>query len=412
MQTIQDVNTMTFDFNMTGDISNYKGAQDALAAAPGVSKVFNFNMKGSYDVSDKNNFKSTNSFLATSGTFGVGLDFRMVDGLLYVNLTKAPDLGFFSLKPFENKWISFPYKPEDLNSNPLASSMGINNNPISTLTDDQKKHIEDITSKASLIKITKRHLPDMLDGSLSFHFDFDLDKKGIISYAKELSEYLRSLDKNSNQLNSINESDFDKSLDFIKDFQGQAWVGIFDNLPHKSMVSFNFVNPEKPDDGEIKITSNIIYKDWNKPIKVEVPKETTTIEKLMSEVMGGSMFGGPSNEIPKTNDTVINNNILEAKSKSNDATIQSIESALRAQAEVYYATSNNSYAGFCKSKSNYGAYTYAVKLPQGTVYKCNDSSNSWASWSKLSDGKYFCVDSTGISESIVGLPQGTSCPSR
>lgn len=402
--------SVTLDMNIKFDTSDIKSSKDISESIIGLSPIVNLGMKGSFETIDKKNPKLDFNLVLTSGSVKTDIRFKFLNKSMYVNIIKAPDLGFFSLKPFENKWVVLPNSDSNnLNINPLISTSGFINN----LTDDQKKHIEDITNRANLIVITKRHLPSLINGTISFHFDFDIDKQGIASYLKELTTYIKTIDPNASQLQEITETDFNKFSNAVKNFHGEAWVGIFDKLPHKIAIELDILNPDKPGDGTLKILSDITYSDWNKALKVEIPKEVTTIEELLSSVMGGDMFSGASKvEITDENLENADFNLVHAEQQSGDATIQNIESALRAQAELYYDANNNSYAGFCRSKSNYGAYTYAIKLPKGTEYKCNDSKYSWASWSKLSNGKYFCVDSVGVVESIVGLPQGTSCPSR
>lgn len=405
-----------FSMHINIDGSAMKNKDSASNSLTGFSDTFDFDISGSneaFDIKDSSKkIKGNFSFLLKSGTFEAGFESRLVEGSIYVNLTKAPNLGIFSLKPFENKWIAIPEaESKNLTSNPLLMGSGIEATPtLSDLTQDQKNYIVNLTEKASFIKITKNHLPVIKDGTLLSRFEFDIDKEGIIMYFKDLTTYLKSIEKDISQIPDLNNADFEKTIKSLQNIHGEVWIGTFDKLLRNVNIDFDIVDSEK---GNLKVKTNLVYSDWGKPVVVEIPKETTTIEKLMSEVMG-SMFGVPPTEIEKQieSQTINNSQLLEAKSKGQDASIKSIENMLRAQAEVYYSTSSNSYKGFCSSKGQYGAYTLATTLPNGTVYKCNDSVNSWASWSKLSTGEYFCVDSTGIAESILGLPQGTSCPSR
>jgi type IV pilus assembly protein PilA len=109
-----------------------------------------------------------------------------------------------------------------------------------------------------------------------------------------------------------------------------------------------------------------------------------------------------------------------ARSKGNDAAIQSDLSTIQTQAEIYYS-SNNSYSGVCTTDAT---VTNAIAgmwnvLGGGTyVPKCYDSATKYAAQSKMSTARtsgtpdYWCVDSSGsASKSTTVIASGaTTCP--
>ncbi len=416
IQSSQSAAGSTFDVKVTVDTSGLSGEDNISDLVSGLSDTINLTMKGSYDTHDPQDIKANSSFSFVSGTMEGAIELRVVDGSVYAMLTKAPNLGFFSLKPFENKWIVYPYKAQDGNviSDPLFSQAGIDSQSLSELTDDQKQKLADITRKASFIKVTNKHLPEMVEGVFSYHFEFDLDHQGIIAYIKEMTVYLDSINENSTKLAFTSNID-DKLFDAIKNFHGEAWIGLFDKLPHKLTINTEIKNPDKSQEGLAKISIVSNYTNWNKPITVETPKDTTTIEKLMSSVMGG-MFGGELGSTdmmsePYDSSTSVGSSdpLTAARIKGTIAAVKSTLSSMRAQAELFYDNNGYSYKGFCSSKGQYGADILFKELPSNTTYKCNDSDMSWAAWSQLSTGEYLCVDSTGLSNSVTVLPKGTSC---
>ena len=400
--------SVTFNSHILIDASGLKTTDSPSQLLKGLSNTFEFDVNGSSDVSDSKNTNSVFSFSASSGTIELAADFRIVGGLLYINFTKTPDIGFISLKPIEDKWIAIPSSTNNLtipSVNPLFSQAGLDPNSLNKLTDIQKKYIVDLTKKAHFIKITGKHLPEIIDGTVAFHFNFDLDRDGIISYLKDLISYLRTVDPNyTKDIPDITDADYIKSSNALKTFTGEAWIGVFDHRLHKIQINASVLNPDKPDDGLVKIMATLAYSDWNKPVSVKAPQNSITIEQLMSSIFNDSTTR-------TGNTSVINNDALSGDSslKEIDASIKSIESNLRGQAELFYSSNNSSYKGFCTSRAKNGAYVLAIKLPNNTVYKCNDSSQKWASWSKMSTNQYFCVDSTGIAKAIDGVPSGTSC---
>jgi hypothetical protein len=410
VQASRDSKGSTFKFHTVVDASGLKSSNELI---PGMSNISTFDMNGSYDITDPKFIKSSVDFSFNSGTFELDLTTKTTEGSLYLNLTKAPNLGFFSLTPFENKWIVFPYESKSGVSptDPLFAQIGIDDNTLSGVTEEHKQQIYNMTKEASFIKITKKHLPGNINGSPSFHFDFELDREGILTYLKNITAYISTINPDSvGQLPPLDIEEYNKAFDSVKNFHGEAWIGIFDHLPHKVTVDFDFEDPTNTEDGVVKFSITSESTDWNKELEVEIPKETTTIEKLISSVFGGSMNVGEAEQEADNIPDISGNSMISAREKGIEASIKSTLSNMRAQAEIYF-DGNKNYKGFCRSKGSSGAYNLAITLPENTVYKCNDTSNSWAAWAKLPTNKYWCVDSTGSSSEIAdgGVPSGTSC---
>lgn len=111
-----------------------------------------------------------------------------------------------------------------------------------------------------------------------------------------------------------------------------------------------------------------------------------------------------------------------ARSKGNDAAIQSDLSTIQTEAEIYYGgTGNNSY-GTAGSSCAAAVFSDAVIVKAisgaqtangGTALTCNNSTTAYAVASKLSSDstRYWCVDSTGgASKSTTALGAATVCP--
>jgi hypothetical protein len=402
--------SFSYDFNFNLDASNIKTTIDSDSFMLDKFKIITFGMQGSSDFSDKENLKLKSSVLFKSSDIEAGIDFRIINQSIYFNLTKAPDLGFFSLKPLENKWIVSLIKDDfvDQMGNPLVSISPVNPNLFSDFTDEQKKEISSIVNKAKFIKITNKYLPVLIDGSISYHFDFEIDKEGTISFLKNITEYVNELNKNNKELIEIEEIDYNEAFSAIKNFHGEAWVGIFDKLPHKILINADVVNPKKVDDGVMKFTMSMLYKDWGKPVSVEVPDDAVTIKELMS-IMLGDTFSSDIPDFDETKDPIVDYDPLSAEEKVNDATIKAILESILQSSVIYSSKNNNSYKGFCSFKGLNGAYSLAIKLPKNSLYKCNDSDKEWASWVKISTGDKFCVDSTSYHGLLKNTEKSTTC---
>ena len=104
-----------------------------------------------------------------------------------------------------------------------------------------------------------------------------------------------------------------------------------------------------------------------------------------------------------------------ARSKGNDAAIQSDLSTIQTQAEIYYSNHSNSYAGLCTTGGDTTidkARAGAVTANGGTATLCFDSATAYAVASKMSadPNRNWCIDSTGSTSKSTTALSTTACP--
>ncbi|OGG93812.1 hypothetical protein A2609_01010 [Candidatus Kaiserbacteria bacterium RIFOXYD1_FULL_47_14] len=102
-----------------------------------------------------------------------------------------------------------------------------------------------------------------------------------------------------------------------------------------------------------------------------------------------------------------------ARSKGNDAAIQSDLSTIQTQAEIFYST-GNTYTGVCADTQVERARA-AADAANGTTEAafCSATATTYAATAQLvaDNTKYWCIDSTGNAKSITGTAAGiTVCP--
>lgn len=280
--------TIDIDYSGVKDIS---GSLDQLLTGSINSKKMSLTVKGSYDISDPKNTKSSTVVSASIGLFSLGAEFRVLNETLFGILTKAPTLDFLPmLSSYENKWVSFPLKSENGQdvSNPLASVTGIDPNITNKLTQEQKDHIYKISRDAHFVKMVKRFTPETVGGELSYHFLFDLDREGITAYLKTLKEYINTIGKNDSVLSSFDSTSFSKNLDNLKDFKGEIWIGRNDKLPHKIVLNLG-IQPDLKKDEQVKFNMIGIFSGWNQPVTITAPAESVPFETFISSMMGQSI---------------------------------------------------------------------------------------------------------------------------
>ena len=107
-----------------------------------------------------------------------------------------------------------------------------------------------------------------------------------------------------------------------------------------------------------------------------------------------------------------------ARNKGADAAIKENINNARAQAEIFYDGSSNSYSGVCAAPTSAtpgGILTMKTGATNagGTVY-CTDSSTAWAMSSSLKSDTthWYCVDNSGksILETASVASNATACP--
>ncbi len=103
-----------------------------------------------------------------------------------------------------------------------------------------------------------------------------------------------------------------------------------------------------------------------------------------------------------------------ARNKGADTAVKSNLAGARAQAELYYDTNSNSYAGVCGTTAVNGVKTINAQVlaaAQATgltsvnstytttggtgLATCHDTATAWAAEAPLKGGGFYCVDSTG-----------------
>jgi len=103
-----------------------------------------------------------------------------------------------------------------------------------------------------------------------------------------------------------------------------------------------------------------------------------------------------------------------ARSKGNDAAIQSDLSGAQTQAEIFYST-GNTYTGACADATLEKARA-AADTANGTATVaafCSASATAYAITAQMvaDNTKYWCVDSTGTSKAVTGTAAAiTVCP--
>lgn len=283
---------IAFDIDFS-EMKNVIRGLDSMSSLSINSTQFNFTVVGSFDISDLKNFKNSTVLSLNLGPFFMEAQFRIVHNIFYAELAEAPALGILPIpmiSSYENKWFSFPYKSADdqMTNNPFTESYSFISNIGSKFTVDQKDHIYKMFRDAQFIKTIERLYPETINGELSYHFSFDLDRVAISSYLQSLKKYINSIGKNNSQLSLFNPTQFSKELDKIKDFKGEIWIGRNDKLLHKIVLNFE-IQPDLAKDEQVKTNIVGIFSDQNQSILITAPTESASFAILISDIISNSL---------------------------------------------------------------------------------------------------------------------------
>ena len=385
---------LNYDVTSNIDFSELKNVIGTLNSIPSFginSTQLSFNVKGSSDLSDVNNLKNSSVISVNLGSFSLEAALKMVHNIFYAELTKAPILGMLpipSLSQYENKWFSFPYNSTNsqMITNQFPGSSPFIKNIGSKFNADQTSHLYQMFRDAHFIKMVQRFSPETITGELSYHFSFDLDRAAIVSYLQSLKEYVNNVGKNDSQLSAFDPTSFINVFDKLKDLKGEIWIERDDKLLHKITMSFG-IQPDLAKNEQVKTNIVAIFSDWNKPILITAPTDSTPFADLISA------------------------SISDAQQKGKEASIKANLANMRAQAEIFW-NKGSSYSNFCLSKELKITRT-AIENDGGSGFVCKDTLKAYVISVKLSPSSgYSCVDSTGAVEiqATTKPPTGIVCP--
>jgi prepilin-type N-terminal cleavage/methylation domain-containing protein len=111
--------------------------------------------------------------------------------------------------------------------------------------------------------------------------------------------------------------------------------------------------------------------------------------------------------------SVVLASLNNARSRGQDASIQSTINNLRSQAELHYDANGRSYDTFCSAGAGIATGDAARSVNNaGGTYACEDAAQAYRISSVLVSAptRHYCVDSTGRATTTTTAPSGTVCP--
>lgn len=148
---------------------------------------------------------------------------------------------------------------------------------------------------------------ETIDGVSSFHYKITLDKEGVKAYIQELLKLFKARNYVDDQdvkniEKSLNDTEFDTTMAAVlQAFEGEVWIGTEDFMVRKIQAVFDTKNIPAQEraflnSADALASVTLAFKDFNKPVVVEVPSPIKTIEEIMKELPFFSMMSPQESE--------------------------------------------------------------------------------------------------------------------
>lgn len=317
---------------------------------------------GAQDISDAENQKIS---LMMSGTFEerpyFGAELRYVDKKIYGKITQAPEMPFFDLNDYVNRWFF-------VDQNELfAQATSVSGfSDFMEILDQAKKEREEMRSfffeKATQhppFTVTEDMGADTVNGVATLHYKIGLNTENILLITKAIGEKYEQFSE-QNPLEAVTEleTDFEK-IDI------EVWISKKDFQIRKVAL---FVSSELNQELDSPLSMTIFLDEHNKPVTVTTPEEATAILELVEPFLN------------------------QSQARAVDASVRVMMSQLRTEAEL---ETGAPYENVCQGP-NFKELLTEINTLTGSQTICKNSNGKYAVEATLGDGTKFCVDSTGF----------------
>lgn len=248
---------------------------------------------GSSDAQDLNSQKGQFSFKIKTDAlleeeFTFGLEMRIIDEIIYAQLSNAPNLGFFDLSSFENQWIRIDIKE-------LEEQFGAD--LTQELTQEEIEKIKNAVQQSKVFKITDKLAGENIEGVNTYHYKFSVDRTGLKKLIIDVDKIIAREELDEEIMVELDKG-IDELFETMEILEGEIWIGKKDFLPYKIKFSSTVKETE-----EVKLSGNYNFtfsmKNFNEPIQVDVPQGAKSLEEFLETFLGGSQgfFGDNPLEI-------------------------------------------------------------------------------------------------------------------
>ena len=286
IEKITSIKSLEYEGQITGKIknNNFSGTfflenkQPTTTLSDKKEEKFMINFKGFSNLSDLDNPQTTFKLDINTENFPqpLKLEGKIINKEIYLKLIDDFKIEFFDFSPLKNQWIKI--NPETAEQKEQIKSQKLEKK----LDEKQKlslKEIGKIINQTRAFRITKKLPDEKINGLLTSHYKFIVDKKGLERFFNEINKKTSNKSSTENKSQKLNEI-----LQSIEILEGDIWVNKKNFLISKIILNLNIKETDKVKSSG-KLTALIQFKNYNKSEKIDLPASAKTIEEIMSEFL-------------------------------------------------------------------------------------------------------------------------------
>lgn len=226
-------------------------------------------------------------------SLSLGLNARMVDKLIYVQLEKLPealstamqDDAGFDLSFLEDQWV-------EVNLEEVADQLGLPAEELavleeSELTEEERDMVAAAFVDHTFITLMGDGESDSVEAGSALKYEAELDVAELKAFLEEVKPVFTARDFSEEEYNAmledINEEEYNKMLEDTN-LETHVWVGKKDNELYKVEM---MLTPKKEKDlKDLKsVTLSLELWDHNKDVSVETPEDAMSVQEVLGQLI-------------------------------------------------------------------------------------------------------------------------------
>lgn len=289
--SLYDANSFSYKGNITAEIEPGLIKENSPVPLGNERLALSLDIAGKFDNNDVDNIKnalildlrleSLSSSLQVGMNFGI--EFINIGQDLYLRATNIPPILPFDLTPLINQWIKTDV--DDIQDQ-LPGEVGIEDKELS---EGQFNEVKELIANSSVLKDIERLSDENINGVDTHHFRFQLDRSEIKRISKEIRR-IQGVESTQQEI-----TDFEEGIDNLNIEDNEVWIGNVDRLLHKVAFGFNLYQDEDNSQSLGRVSAEVLFDDYNKPMEITIPESTKTFEEVFS-LLFADMFVAPEME--------------------------------------------------------------------------------------------------------------------
>jgi len=303
--------------NISKDL--FKNHNDILPTTPPTpnkkSDNIVMNLDGAIDMNNPSNPKNSLSLKIKTNilplsqelsTFKIQL--KIINKIIYIKLDKIPKLGFLDLSTVKDQWIKIDIEAlrKQFGLDKLIKELEAQNKLNISETELSPEQIEKLTlifKEPGTLK-TEKLATEKINGINNYHYKLIINKEGIKILVPKIIEIFQDRTSKKpklkkeletknlptglkiDELNQLDLNKFYEEIDAVELPKIEIWINKKDLLPSKILIASTVKDSNQTKIlGKINIT--MLFRNFDKPIKIEVPQKIKTLEEILDSLLGG-----------------------------------------------------------------------------------------------------------------------------